>query len=580
MSNERSWDAVVVGAGIGGLTAAAYLAVAGKRTLLLEQYEVAGGSSHVFRRKNEWEFEVGVHYLGDCGPGGQIPTALRGLGLEDRIEFLPMDPAGFDTIAYPGFRMQVPVGWDNYLSNLIDAFPQDEKGLRRFIGVLRTLGEATDRSSTPGSNLGMLKFVVDTRTAALWAMRPLSSLLDACDVSAKARSVLSTQWGSYACPPSRAPVSLHAGFLQNYIGGGSYYPKGGGQVFAGHFVDVIRSHGGDVRTKAAVERILVEGGRVTGVKLEDGEEIKTSAVVSGADIKHTYMRMVGREHLGRRTVKRVEGYRMAAPFINAYLGVDIDLRDKIPATNYFSFASWDDPDHIYRDLIENDPTRDRDAWAEDIHLRGGAFVHSSTVKDPDNQFYAPAGCSAIEVMTYVPNDHKLWGVGDWNGEGWGYRDEDKYQERKEQLTDTMIQRAEDVIPGIKEHVVYREAATPFTQQRYTRASGGAAYGIEYNTRQSGPFRPRSGTEIKGLFLAGASTAWGPAIEGSMISGVHAAGAVLGRDLAKEIHNGVVLGDSSLLTAGGPGWDPLLASKRLSKKQAAAQSPERTSELVH
>ncbi|MGW4234852.1 FAD-dependent oxidoreductase, partial [Streptomyces sp. NPDC004980] len=82
------WDAVVVGAGLGGLTTAAYLATAGRRVLVLEQFSVVGGNSHVFRRRRSYEFDVGVHYLGDCAPGGVIPSVLGGLGLRDRVEFL------------------------------------------------------------------------------------------------------------------------------------------------------------------------------------------------------------------------------------------------------------------------------------------------------------------------------------------------------------------------------------------------------------------------------------------------------------------------------------------------------------
>ncbi|MBI5310912.1 MAG: NAD(P)/FAD-dependent oxidoreductase [Actinobacteria bacterium] len=569
MDSSGSWDAVVIGAGMGGLTAAAYLAATGSRTLLLEQYAVAGGSSHVFRRKNEWEFEVGLHYLSDCGPDGQIPTMLRGLGLQDRIEFLPMDRAGFDTIVYPDFELRVPVGWDNFLANLIEAFPGEERALRKFVGVVQAIGQATDHSSTPASTRGLLRFVADSGTAARWAVRPISALLEACDLSPRARAVLSAQWISYSCPPSRAPVALHAGFLDEYIGGGAYFPRGGGQMIAAHLVDVIRGHGGEVRTQAGVERILVEAGAVAGVQLESGETVSAPVVVSGTDIKHTYLKMVGREHLRRRTAERVAGYRMAPGFINAYIGLDVDLRGRMPATNIFSCPTWDTPDDVYRGLIASDSARDRDAWLEDFERRAAAFVHSSTVKDPESDRYAPPGCSSVESMFYVPSDHGLWGVSGWDCQDWSYRRSDVYQEIKERLTETMIQRVEDVLPGIEQHVVYREAATPFTQQRYTRTSGGSAYGIEYNTRQSGPARPRSGTEIRGLFLAGASTAWGPGIEGSMLSGVHAAAAVLRRDLAGEIRAGKVLGDSSRLSAGGPGWDPLTASKRLARSAPKA-----------
>lgn len=115
--SSGEWDAIVIGAGLGGLSAAAYLATNGQRVLVLEQHYVAGGNAHVFRRKRSkrtFEFDVGVHYIGDCAPGGAILNVLRGVGLEDEIEFLELDPDGFDTILFPGVTFRVPKGWDKY----------------------------------------------------------------------------------------------------------------------------------------------------------------------------------------------------------------------------------------------------------------------------------------------------------------------------------------------------------------------------------------------------------------------------------------------------------------------------------
>jgi phytoene dehydrogenase-like protein len=570
MTSPERWDAIVVGSGLGGLTAAAYLTAAGQRTLLLEQYDVVGGCSHVFRRKREWEFEVGVHYLGDCGPDGQIPTMLRGLGLDDRIEFLAMDPDGFDTLCYPDVTLRVPRGWENYLANLIDAFPADERALRRYVGIMRGLGEALDRSATPASLGGMAAFAARGGLASAWALLPLTRLMDFLRFSPQARSALTVQCGSYVCPPSRTAVALHAAFLQNYIKDGAFYPAGGGQVFAAHMTDLIRTHGGEVRTRARVQRILVDGGRVTGVRLGDGETLHAPVVVSNADIKRTYLEMVGRDHIGRGTTRRVDGWRMTLPFFNVYLGVAMDLREHMSNTNLFSLPTWDNLDALWTELVPNAMSRPRDEVLDELQRRMGAYVHCSTVKDPDNPRHAPSGHSSVEVMLPFVPDYELWGISRGPHAGEDYGDNPAYLEIKEQITDILIQRADDVIPGLKENVVYREAGTPITQERYTLSTGGAAYGIEMSLGQFGPFRPKPRTEIRGLYLAGASNAWGPGVEGAMLSGIHAAGAVLGRDLAREVRAGLVLGERSRLTGGGPGWDPLLASKRLAKKPRRAE----------
>src|SRR5438093_479251 len=121
--DERRWDAIVVGSGLGGLSTAAYLATNGKRTLALEQHDILGGCSQVFRRKRRYEFDAGVHYLGDCEPGGVTPTVLGGVGLEGRVEFCELDRDGHDTLLFPDFTFRVPRGWNHYLDRLLEQFP-------------------------------------------------------------------------------------------------------------------------------------------------------------------------------------------------------------------------------------------------------------------------------------------------------------------------------------------------------------------------------------------------------------------------------------------------------------------------
>ncbi len=553
MSDEK-WDAIVIGSGLGGLTTAAYLTTNGMRTLVLEQYDTAGGTSHVFRRENKWEFDVGVHYVGDCGPNGLIPTVLRGLGLEGKIDFLSMDEDGFDTLISPDLTFKVPKSWDKYLNRAIDVFPDEEAGLRKYAKVMRDIAKELDRAGMPNSLLGAVKFALKSPTVIRWSRRSLGDLFDSCKLSDKARWLLAAESTiAYAVPPSRASIIMHAILMDHAVKGGAFYPKGGGQVFAANLVDVVRTHGGDVRTRARVEKILIRNGSTYGVRLDDGEVVNAPVVVSAADIKKTFLDFVGADHLSAKTAGKVSEYRMALPFFCIYLGLDIDLGDRMPNTNYLISTSYD-IEAMYRDCYEgrlpDDPL---------------IYITVASVKDPHTKAIAPKGCSNLQIMAIVASDYSLWHIEEGPAAGEKYSRKSEYLAVKESLMERLIQGAEKVIPDIKEHIVWKEASTPITQERFTLASGGTSYGIECSIDQFGMKRPKPKTEIDGLYLAGASTVFGHGIPGTMIGGVGCAGAILHRDLLKEIGAGRVYGDPSKLTPQGPDWDPLLASRRFSKK---------------
>lgn len=553
------FDAIVVGSGIGGMTAAAYLAAGGKRTLVLEAYDIIGGSTHVFRRAGKWEFDVGVHYVGDCGPSGQIPTVLRGLGLDKKIKFNELDRDGFDTIVFPDLTLKIPAGWDKYRRNLIEAFPDEEKAVTKIVRILERIGTNIDRSSTPASMAGSAKFVAKSGSAALWALRPLTQLLDSHTRNSRLKAAMSVQYGTYASPPHRTPVAVHAVMLHNFMRDGAWFPQGGGQVFSARLAEVVVAHGGQIRTRSPVRRILVERGAVAGIELENGTRFRAPIVVSNADIKKTYNDLVGRDHLKRRTTWRLDRMRMSQPFFNCYLAVDVDLSTSIPNTNFYSVPTSEDVTALYRDLSENRNSRSHDELLAELDKRLPAYVSVTTIKDPENRTAAPDGCSVLEVMTLVSPDPEFWGLGGWTDD---YRQNPEYLRIKEALTDIMIKRVDEVIPGIKDHIVWKEAATPMTQHRYTDSTDGTPYGLELSITQFGPFRPGVRTEVHGLYLCGASMAWGPAIEGAMLSGMHAAGAALGRNIDKEVRGGKVFGNAHEQADELSTWDPLDAAKKL------------------
>jgi ferredoxin--NADP+ reductase len=566
VDNRQQWDAVVVGAGLGGLSAAAYLAATGHKVLLLERYTALGGSSHVFRRQNKWEFDCGVHYVGECGPGGVVSDIFAGLGLDERIEWLPMDQGGFDRVIGPEFELATPVGWDRYRDNLVAAFPDERKAVLRFHSIMRKIAESGGRNDLASFG-GLTRWTTRAGWAAPFMLLPHAVTLATCGLSPRAVLALSVQCGALASTPDVLPTAAMATFLGDYVGTGSFYPKGGGQMLAAGFAEVVTAHGGSIRTHADVSKILVEGGKVVGLRLADGEIIRSSIVVSDADIIKTYTDLVGLEHLPRVLRARIRRWKMSQPLINGFMGVDLDLSDR-PNSNYFAIPSWDDATSLrslasFGSHIGGGKGFDSGAdWARAMASRQPMFVQSSSRRDPSYTRAAPEGHSTIEVQTITPSHPAMWGYSGYDIESGEYRKSPQYAEIKKIVLDGMYERMEQAFPGSSSKVVLSELGTPATQIRFVNNTRGAPFGLQTRTTQLGPLRPTSETPVAGLFTVGTSTAWGPGTVGAMYSGVMAAGVITGRDLMAEIRSGRVLVDPTILGSWADDFDALAATRGL------------------
>jgi phytoene dehydrogenase-like protein len=549
-STERAaqWDAVVIGSGLGGLSCAAYLCAAGKRTLVLEAHYVAGGNSQVFRRSrrgHHYEFDVGIHYIGECGKEGSISRILRGCGLEDRVRFRPLDPDGYTTLVFPDLTFRVPAGWDKYRARLFETFPAETEPLSKVLDIFQEITGTFRQLSS--SDRPSAEVFANAQTFMTWGMRPVTDLFREYGLSEGAQAVLLGEQGDYAVPPSRTAVALAAGLTDHYMRG-AFYPEGGGQVIAARLVEAIRAYGGAVRTKAAVDRVRIENGRVAGVTLANGEEIDALVVVSNADLKRTVTRLVGDEYFSPDTVERVRTFRMSLPLFVVYLGVDIDyVAQGRPNSNLMVWGSYD-IERIYAELEAGEMP------AEDF-----VYITIASLKDPTSRRLAPPGHSNVQVMTLVPRDYGVFHVDPEGAESWSYHRDPEYKRRKQALTEKLLNAAERFLPGVRAHIDWQESATPATLERYTHTTSGTSYGIEFAFDQMGPLRLGPATEIGGLYLCGASAPAGHGIGGVLRGGVAAASAILERDLMRAVVKGEMLGDPDRLPPVASDWDPWRAS---------------------
>ena len=545
MADEREqWDAVVIGSGLGGLACAAYLCAAGKRTVVLEAHYVAGGNSQVFRRGirgRKYEFDVGVHYIGECGAEGSITRILRGIGLGERVRFRPLNPDGYSTLIFPDLRFRVPAGWDRYRARLLETFPEEAAALGRVVDILREVADGGGRFQN--QEIAPADLMTAAPTFALWGLRPVTELFAEHGLSQRAAAVLLGEQGDYAVPPSRTPTALAAGLTDHYMRG-AFYPEGGGQMIAARLIEAIRAYGGAVRTRTPVARVRVENGRAVGVQLANGECIAAAAVVSNADLKRTVLELVGERYFAAETIERVRDFRMALPLFIVYLGLDVDLAAAgLPNTNLIAWGSYD-IEGIYRQLE-----------AGRIPEEDLTYITAATIKDPGNRRLAPPGHTNLQIMTLAPRQYALWHVDPDNVDTSGYHRDPQYRAAKAALAERLITAADRIIPGLREHIDWQEAATPVTQARFTHASAGTSYGIEFACDQMGPLRIGPHTEVPGLFLCGASAPSGHGIGGVLRGGVLAAAAVLEQNLMRGILAGEVLGDPSRLPALRDDWDP-------------------------
>ncbi len=521
-------DVAIVGSGLGGLVAAAYLAQQGISVAVFESHYTAGGCATQFSRgpkSARWHFDVGLHYIGDCREG-MIPRILGELSSE--VEYNEMDPGGFDTLVFPDFRFRIPASLELYRERLVEAFPHERRGIDRYVrlvlAVMRVgrVMEANDGQRPP--LLDMARVAFDALHLARRQSATIGDVLGDLVTDPRLKAVLLGQSGDYGLPPSETSALLHMGLAGHYFRG-AFYPKGGGQVIADRLAARIESLGGAIHLRTPVSRILVEGGRAVGLRLapkagEPARTVRADLVLSNADLKRTLCELVGPEHLPSGWFKRAEGYKMAAALFMTFVGLEGDGRELgMSNSNIWQFDGYD-VESFYRS---------GDKGHGPIGV-SGCYITSASMKDPGHALHhAPAGHTNVEVMAIVPSSPARWGA-EGDVYGWGYKHGEVYRARRDELEEELVGRLDNVFPGARARVVLRESASPMSHGRFTGASGGTGYGLACTPEQFMKGRPGYRGPLPGLYLAGASTRAGHGIVGAMMGGRAAARRIL-KDLA-------------------------------------------------
>jgi len=516
--DRDAFDVAVIGAGLGGLTAAALCARRGLRVLVVDRHYRVGGSATLFRRRG-YRFDVGVHYVGGAGPGGALNRILAAAGAEG-VAFEELDPGGIDTLHFPDFTFRVPRGARRFRSRLLARFPLERAGIDRYFTALDELRAVHHLLvASPASSAVLARAPL----LASYLQRPFADFLQSCTGDLRLRAVLAAQSGDYALPPSRASTFAALGMTHHYLDG-AWMPRGGGQAISDAVAAAVEAAGGRFLLRATAERIVVERGRATAVVVHSAHlgrrTLRASAVISNADIKHTLLDLLEGDAVRPATRARAEAWEATPGLGVLFLGLRLD-DVAWGRTNHFIFPDYD----LERPY--------RDAAAAHLPEDPMAFVSNATAKDPHNRLLSPPGVSNVEVISLAPAAPAAWGVSAAAAQDGSYHRSPAYRAAKERFCGALLAAVRPLLPDVRARVVFAELATPLTHHRFTGARFGP-YGIAQTPAQTLSSRPGARTEIDGLYLCGASCRAGHGVLGAMASGVLAAQEVVGGSLLQEV----------------------------------------------
>ena len=505
---SEDYDVVVVGAGMGGLSAATNLARHGRKVLLLERHNVPGGYATSFVR-GDYEFEVALHELSGMGTvekPGPLHRYLGELGVLDHIELVRLDSV-YRSI-FPEHDLTLPVGWDGYIDVLCQAFPHDADGIRRFLGRIRTLGQEMEHFdkmlnwSGGWDIVGLIaRLPANSQNILRYVLNDFGTIL-ARDVSdPAARAIISQFWGYIGLPPSTAAFLYLGGCIATYIANGPCHVTGGSQALSSAFVAQLEAFGGEIRLNCGVESITTRDGAVTGVITEDCDEITADWVVSNLDPVATCRDLIGRGSVPDRFWTSQKAHRVGISTFSLYLGL-AQPPEVLGITDHAVFLndSYDIEDHFRRTHTLGPP--------------GVVALTSYTGALPE---MTPDGTSMAMATTAM------------YGDSWFDVPPEEYLDTKMRIAGSMFDTLEASFPGMRAATEIVEVGTPVTNMRYGGQTDGAVYGTEQVPYNSTVFRTPHKGPLNGLFFVGAFTQPGAGFEPTMTSGKLASSQILAAD---------------------------------------------------
>lgn len=531
-------DAIVIGSGIGGMSTAAILAKVGKRVLVLEQHDQAGGCCHSFIDKG-YEFDVGIHYIGEMEHPSISRTYVDHI-TNGQLEWTPLSES-YDEVIFAEKdkdvrRYPVYSGKDKWEASLKKTFPEESANIEKFFKLVYEVQKGQKTSMiVKFIPLWSVKLLEATGLINLitnfykWNAVTCKEVIWGLTKNQELRDIFCYCFGDYGTLPSKAGFPMQT-LLHTHFMKGSSYPVGGASEIAFHIIPVIEASGGKVLVRAKVQQILVDdSGKACGVQVKKGTEpvnITAPIIISNAGLYNTFDGMLPVDiATSSRLWPMVKNSEHAIASMSVFVGLDCSAEklDIYHKKNAWVFTK-NDIDQLTKDYMK---LSREEALNVDIPL---LFVSFPSTKDPEWDKKYP-GKTTLALVTLMPYE---W-LAEWENERVMKRGDD-YEGIKKAFGHKAIEQTCQLFPSIRDHIDFVSIGSPLSNRFYLGSPKGEIYGLDHTRERfsiwnNALLRPK--TDIPGLYLTGQDVC-SCGFTGALFGGFLSASAILQRNLMKDL----------------------------------------------
>jgi phytoene dehydrogenase-like protein len=452
---EKGYDCVVIGAGNGGLAAAARLAVAGVRVLLLEQHNLPGGFATSFVR-GRFEFEAALHELADIGSPtlkgnvrqffeDDLGVYLDWVEVPEAFRYIQTDPRG-------PMDVTMPYGEQAFIDALEKAEPGSRASITRYVALCKDVLDGLNYVGQSRGNPDKKRLLTEYSALLKTAPYSIDQVAKALKVPERARKILQAQWTYIGPPPEKLSFTIFGAMLYKFLTRSAWIPRQRSHELSLSIVERIRELGGDVQFNTRATEIQVHDGQIVGVRTSKGDTIETQHVISNASPTLIYNQLIAPKfEVPKITLQACNARRYGVSGMVVYMGLDATLSDL--GLNEYSYMIYDsiDDNEVYRSF-----------GALDTPKTQAALCLNNALPD-----CSPPGTSIVSLTTLL------------RAEAWRDVKPQDYVKVKNRIADGLIRNFERATStSLHDHIEEFEVATPQTFARYTGNYDGIIYGYE------------------------------------------------------------------------------------------------------